>query len=619
MIQYDSRITIDDGIKFYEQDILYDDYLYSDNVDIALTLEYVTPGFGIALINNEGNSIINSYCVMFKLGNGIFEIIAKDANNRTNVLFSTSISKVNPYIDNLFFKVSKRNNIYSFTIDTYEIENISLPVEINNYILGYYSNKDNIIKSINVASSIPYDWNVNMSNTHGGYINFKRDGFELKNCVNKAEVEQINISLKRGTYYLKYKKDADSDITPFVMLSQDERIADDKKNILNRNNTFTLQQSANVSLKFTGTKGSISNICITTENDNEYIRTNIENGSYREILGSNIKFLLSNIKYFEFYGTVNDAPGDDHYNPIDYSIIEMKGDTYGLYDLTISEGVEYKYVYEMGEISIFDKNNVKRWTKSINLDNYISVFNNVNGYIYNIKIIDNNGNEHYIGVHNEITKYVPGLIKSPIVVLDSDREDENARPLDLSSSYRVIDKANGPYYYFTNVEREYFKPKHRLVLESLPSQERGSIKIYLVSKNAKFELDKLLHIPDMGNNTIMDTIDKCVDGQYLIISEDEYDDYNIIVYRNSGEIIFNMDLSKYSYIIVDYMKKDSYAINFDYARQSYSIDISTNNESVSVIYDNIETSINTYEYINEQQYVNSKIIPSENCYIVIGK
>ena len=80
-----------------------------------------------------------------------------------------------------------------------------------------------------------------------------------------------------------------------------------------------------------------------------------------------------------------------------------------------------------------------------------------------------------------------------------------------------------------------------------------------------------------------------------------------------------MDLSKYSYIIVDYMKKDSYAINFDYARQSYSIDISTNNESVSVIYDNIETSINTYEYINEQQYVNSKIIPSENCYIVIGK
>ena len=67
------------------------------------------------------------------------------------------------------------------------------------------------------------------------------------------------------------------------------------------------------------------------------------------------------------------------------------------------------------------------------------------------------------------------------------------------------------------------------------------------------------------------------------------------------------------------MKKDSYAINLDYERQSYSIDISTSNKSVSVIYDNIETNVGTYEYINEQQYVDSKIIPSENCYIVIGK
>ena len=285
----------------------------------------------------------------------------------------------------------------------------------------------------------------------------------------------------------------------------------------------------------------------------------------------------------------------------------------------ISENVEYKYIYDSGAISVYDQNNIKRWTRTINFSNYISVFNNVNGYIHDIKIIDNNGNEHYIGIHSEITKYVPGLIKSPIIVLDKDRDDENARPLDLSSSYRVIDKVNGPYYYFTNVEREYFKAKRRIVLESLPLQERGSIKIYLISKDAKFNLDKILHIPDMGKDVIMDTIDACVDGQYLVISENEYNEFGVVVYRETGEIIFNTDLSKYSYIIVDYMKKDSYAINFDYERQSYSIDISTSNKSVSVIYDNIETNVGAYEYINEQQYVDSKIIPSENCYIVIGK
>ena len=55
MIQSNSRVEIDNGIKFYEQDILYDDYIYTGNTDIEVTLDYVNPGFGIALINSEGN------------------------------------------------------------------------------------------------------------------------------------------------------------------------------------------------------------------------------------------------------------------------------------------------------------------------------------------------------------------------------------------------------------------------------------------------------------------------------------------------------------------------------------------------------------------------------------
>ena len=619
MLQYNSRITIDNGIKFYEQDILYDDYLYSGDIDIALNLTYANPGFGIALINNEGNSIINSNAILFRLSNGIFEIIEKRTTDVATVLFSTSASPARPHKDNLFFKITKRGNNYSIFIDHLEFKNIALSFEIDSYLLGYYSNKDNIIKSINVAAAIPYDWNVNMSNTGGGYIFFKRDGFELTNCRSNAEVEQLNIELQRGEYYLKYNKSEGSDIKAYIMMSQDSRLSDEEKNILNRNGRFTLQQPTSVSLKFVGTKGSVSNICVTTESDNDYIRTRVEEGSYKDILGSSIKFLLSDIKYFELYATINNAPGNIHYSPSEYSIIEMEGSLYGLHDMRISEDIEYKYVYESGEISVIDSKNIKRWSSAVSLNKYISMFNNVSGTIHDIKIIDNDGNEYYIGIHNEITKYVPGLIKSPIVVLDKDRDDENARPLDLSSSYRVIEKANGPYYYFTNVEREYFDTKRRIVLEKLPLEEKGSIKIYLIDKDAEFNLNKLLHIPDKGKDTIMDTIDLCVNGQYLIISENEYDEFGVIVYRETGEIIFNTDLSEYSYIIVDYMKKDSYAINFDYERQSYAVDISTTSENPSIIYDNIETIIDTYEYINEQSYVNSKIIPSENCYIVIGK
>lgn len=618
MIQYNSRVKMNDvGIRFYEQDLLYDDYLYSGDIDIDLNLEYASPGFGVALIDNEGNSIIRNYSLIFKLGAGVFEIIEKDINNNPKVLFSMSATPATTYKDNLRFKISKRGNKYSFIIGELELNDLSLDIEINNYIIAYYSNKDNIIKEINIAAAIPYDWNVNMTNTSGGYINFVRDGFDLINCKYPAEVEQLNIPLNAGTYYLKYDKD-NTDITSYVMLSDDKRLTNVEKNILNNKNIFKLDSKTNVSLKFTGTYGSIRNICITNESDNEYLRTNIENGLSKNIEESYIKFLLSNIKYFEFNGTIKNVPGNVHYSPLNYSIINLSNTSYGLYDLKISETVEYKYVYENGELSIYDSNKVKRWSKSIGLQTFVTIFKNVNGNINNLKIIDNNNNETYFGVTNEITKYVPGLIKSPIVVLDKDRDDEKAQPLNLSSSYRIINKEKGPYYHFTNVEREYFLPTRRIVLDKLPSTIPGSVKIYLIDKDAKVDISKILNIPDKDKDVIADTIDECVNGQYLILSEDEFNMFGCCVYKETGEIIFNADLSNYQYVFVDYLKAENYCINYDYARKSYAIDISTTSDSVSVVYDNIESTIGKYEYINEQQYINSKIIPSENCYIVIG-
>lgn len=618
MIQYNSRVEVNNGIKFYEQDLLYDDYLYSGNIDIDLTLDYANPGFGVALIDNEGNSIIKDTSLIFKLCSGTFEIIEKDMYNNMKTLFSTSASQARCYTKNLKFKISKRDNTYSFQIGDLQIKNIVLPCEINNYIIGYYSNKDNIIKSINIASSIPYGWIVNMSNTQGGYINFFRDGFELIDCKKSAEIEQLNITLEPGTYYLKYNKDK-TDISSYVILSNDDRINDEEKNILNHNNFFTIKERSNISLKFVGTYGSIKNICITSESDNDYIRTNIETGSSRSINGSYIKFLLNNIKKFEFDGIINNAPGSNHYSPDNYSIIKIEEKSYGLYDLKISETVKYKYVYENGTLHVYDSNNVNRWSISTKLNESITAFKNINGYITNLKIIDLNDNETFFGVHNEITKYVPGLIKSPIIVLDKNRDDESAKPLDLSSSYRIIDKANGPYYYFTNIEREYFIPNRRIVLDKEVSIEKDSIKIYMIDKDAKINIDNILHIPDKGDDVIADTIDKFCDGQYLKITEEEFKEFGIVTYKDTGEIIFTNDLSEYQMIIVDYLKAESYAINYDYKRKSYAIDISTINKNVSIIYDNIETQIGDYEYINEQQYVDSGIIPSENCYIVIGR
>lgn len=622
MFQNTGRVDFMHGIKFYEQDILYDDYLYSGNIDIDLSLDYNNPGFGITLIGIEGNSITKNHSLMFKLGSGVFEIFEKTIDNKLSLLFNYSVSNARCGTKDLHFKVSKRDNKYSIVIGDLTIDEIALKVEMDTYYIGFYSNKDNVINNINIAASVPYNWNINMTNTNGGYILFKRDSFELQDCLNNAEVEQLNIELPSGTYYLKYNASINSDIKAYIMYSEDQRINDDEKNILKFNNKFVLENKANVSLKFVGTVGKINNITITTEIDNDYLRTDILTGDSKFINGSYIKFLVNEIQSFSFKGTIKFAPGDNHYNPLNYAIIAIGKYNYGLNDLNLSEGIEYTFKYKNGVISVIDSNNITRYEMSVGLNSSLTMFKNVNGVIYDLIIIDNDGNETYVGVHNTVTKYVPGLIKSPIIVLNKPVEDETAQPLDLSASYRIIEKKDGPYYWFTNTEREYFKPKQYLQLDSLPSDESGTVTIYLIDKDAEIFMDKMLSIKDYGGtDTINDNIDLfCPSHQYVRLTQDEFEEFGCYVYKDSGEIRFTGNFSEYQMIIVDYLKKDSYCINYKYNKKSYEVEISSSNkDTVDIIYDNTEITVDNYQYINEQKYINTGITPLNNCYVVIGR
>ena len=55
MFKSNSRIEYKDGIRFYEQDILYDDYVYTGSCQITLDIDYFNDGFGIVLINATSN------------------------------------------------------------------------------------------------------------------------------------------------------------------------------------------------------------------------------------------------------------------------------------------------------------------------------------------------------------------------------------------------------------------------------------------------------------------------------------------------------------------------------------------------------------------------------------
>lgn len=241
----------------------------------------------------------------------------------------------------------------------------------------------------------------------------------------------------------------------------------------------------------------------------------------------------------------------------------------------------------------------------IDLKSTLTIFQNVNAVITDFVYIDENDKETNVIVQNTIKKYVPGTIYSPIIVVD-----ENEQPLDLSSSFRIYKKNNKDYYWFTNVEREYFNPAHLIKLTNQPSSKDGTIIVYGIRKESKVDFDNILRIEKEGK----DTIDAFA-NYYDILFEKDLRYIN----KECREIRLT-DISDYKYIVVDYLKENSYAINYRHNLNSYEVDISIEEgKKNKLIYNNADEDLDNITFINEYRYVNTKTVPSENCYIVIGR
>ena len=606
MLKPNSRIELQDGIRFYEQDILYDDYVYSGSCQIELDIDYYNNGFGIVLINATSNVLTSeNSAILFRLNYKSVEVIYKE-NSLQKVLGTYRSAYSKTCTDNLKIVLRKNGDTYTLSVGDQVICTLNCEYKFDSYFIGYYSNKDNTINNISIASTIPYGWIVNMQHTNGGYIDFHRDGFELKQCKGIAEIEQINISLKKGRYYVKYES-SDSDIKPYIMESNDERVNDDEKNILRADNSFILNENGSVSLKFKGTKGRINKIAITTAKDNEYVRTSPDFEAVKIIDNSYLRLNLKNIEKFEFRGLIKNVPGDIHDSPVDYSIIKDDKKSYGLYDLNIATSVWYSYWYYDGVITIRVSSPNSMQDRGVSYEiigDTIDLFYNVNGRMTDFIITDKENVTTNITIENTIKEYVPAVIKSPIVILD-----ENDLPLDLSSSYRYYYKNDKKYYWFTNTEREYFEPKYSIFLEDRPVDIDGTVIVYGIKHNSKWELDRLLEIEDEN----FDSLNACADSYDIMFEED-------LRYLNkeTGEIRLE-DISKYKYIVVDYLKNDSYCLNFRYHLNSYEVDISVlPDKKLKMVYDNIGYSINDLRFINESRYVNTNIKPTLNGYITIG-
>ena len=610
MLQPNSRISMDNGIKFYEQDILYDDYIYTGDFDIALNLEYCTPGFAIGLVNSEGKTLEDKdQVLLFKIGQKNVDIIFLNKDSqKTLATYNSAYAKT--YTADLKYTLQKRDAVFTLYIGQQKICTFTAPIDFNTYNLIYYSNANNTIKNINISSSIPYSWVTNMQNTNGGYIWFYRDAFEFKHCLGEAEIEQSDIYLEKGKYYLKYETEGDNDIIPYIFISEDERILDKPKNILNIDNSFILDYAQKICLKFEGSKGKVKNICITTDKDNSYYRTSPDKGDSIDIEGSEIRLNLNQIKSYKLKFNIKFAPGSDHNNPISYSILSIRGNTYGLFDLDLAQDADYYMSFNKEDKIISISTITGTIIKTIKLTNEelestISIFNNINAIITDFVYIDNNGQSTNVIIENTIKKYVPGTIYSPIIVVD-----DQEQPLDLSTSFRIFKKNNRDHYWFTNTEREYFIPSHYIKLTNTPSSKDNSIIVYGIRKESTINFDNLLRIEKEGK----DTIDAFANYYDILFEKD------LRMINKEAKIIQLTDISNYKYIVVDYLKEDSYAINYRHELNSYEVDISIENGKTNkLIYNNADEDTDDITYINEYRYVNTKALPSENCYIVIGR
>lgn len=608
MLQQNCRILKFEGLRFYEQDVFYDSYIFTQDIQLTIDVTYVSPGFGIALMDNEGFSIkekSNTY--LFKVGYKEASVYYSDNMETTLVKQITcpDAYTIQEHMKFVFRKQGKKILIY---LNDKLIFEEYIKKELDKYNIGYYSNKGNIINNISMAASIPDNWVVNMNNTQGGYIRFLSDKFELEDCRYPAEIEQQQIELKPGsTYYFKAKvediNDIPNDIKYYIHDFDDDRLFDDEKNKLDSDGKFKVGPSGKVNLKFVGKTGKVSNILLSLNKDDDYIPTTTD---ILDFNGSQIDIYLQDLKKVTWEGYVSRVPKVDINSDVIYGLIldnstkikpeEALGSNYKdkLFNYSF-DTEEYMFTVYENSRPIFNQ-------KLTNLSNKITIFKNITAIITELILYKKNGDVINVNAQDENKKYINANINSPIIVVD-----QYDVPLDLSSSYRLCHYKDHSRYVFTNWEREYFEPEKIINLTKKAINQDDSLVIYGIQKRAKIDFSKFYDVEQDNINSI-----DMLTREYDYIKESEV----LFIDKIQNSIYLHPEqIDKYQMIIVDYLKTNSYCINYHYDKDSYEVNISSLNKNNRMLYNstvidisNNITQVNDYKITNISGNVNGYII-----------
>lgn len=420
------------GLFFYETDIAFLPYLFVNDFAIDIEVEYNYPGIGFCIVKNSGKPILeNETAYLVNCDENKVTLLKKLHSLQTIEGENTCL--LEPKSELTLLRFSKKGNIIRVESGDRELSEFVIE-EIDSFYFGIFSQANNTISSISIKESCPQYWFSSISNTEGGRISFKDSRIIIENCLHDAEIEQTNIELEAGTYFLKYAleniNEEENNIEVFLFEANDGVIFDRNKNLLGEDNKFSLKEKTKVAVRIRGNNGIVKDICITEKATNPYIPT------YDEIKntdGSMIMFDLTRIAEIEMDLIISDIPNYELKENANYFIVEQPEQNILMEDLLLLLEEEYKIVFqsESNILNVYNKKGEVISSCTLKTEDYLKMLYNVTATILSLTVWNREGEKIDITIQKTFKKYVPGYLTTPIIIVDN-----NEVPLELSSTYR---------------------------------------------------------------------------------------------------------------------------------------------------------------------------------------
>lgn len=556
------RFVYENGLRFYEEDILFDSHIYSANQKVVLELNYLTNGVGLMIGLMPGKALneqklyyfirLDSYSASLFLVNQMHYERLEHVSTPISAPLESLKIEVQITSNQIVLSLNGRNYMYA-----------NLNYAIGEHHLGIYSQKNNTFYKMHIEGKAPALWRVNMQAAQNGRITFDKSKVRFSECKYPVELLQEDILLEPGEYHVSYQGEG---VSVYVFNTNSIYTDLKDKNLLKPDNSFVIKEQSPVAIYVTGENGFIQNLSLSHLENAPYVESYLtpatKDGSYLKIKMDQLsEIAIEFVVKKECFGTLVS----------DVIKTYERGFMEGEHSLLVKDNIAYLYFNNdfIDEVPFHS--------------DVIELFKNLELYIYHITIKDKDNNISDWFRKTDKEEWIKPSLNSPILATN-----EMGNALDLSASFREV---NGKYI-FTTTERETFEP--------YPIIKLNEPIIALVGAYG---------IPKSGlvneNNFYKGTSENMNDLSAYCQSYEPITNCMFDAYLN--QVTFYDSLSRYKEIIVDYKKADSYAINFVSELGKYRIETTSDHYSYF------------YSLDGQEQYARTIYKEAENKYIVLEK